>query len=120
MPPGEMHIMPAVRALNLVLRFVLELALLVVFGYWGFTSGAAPVLRIVLAIGLPAFAAVVWGTFLAPASRRRLAMLLRLVAELILFGAAAAALVSRGQTPWAMALALTYALNRLLMLAWKQ
>jgi len=112
--------MIALRSLNLALRFLLELALLVAFAYWGFTSEATPILRIVLAVGLPALAAVVWGTFLAPASKRRLSMPLRLVAELIIFGAAVAALTSRGQATWAWALGLTYIVNRLLMFAWKQ
>ena len=51
--------------LNLTLRFLLELAALIGFGYWGWGAAAGP-LRWLLALGLPLLAAVLWGTFAVP------------------------------------------------------
>ena len=75
-------------ALNLGLRFVLELCMLVALGIWGFSE------NIVLGIAAPLAAAVVWGFWIAPKASRRLRDPLRLVVELLLFAAAGAALAA--------------------------
>lgn len=46
----------------LAVSFLLELAALAAFGYWGWHSTEGP-LRFILAIGLPVLLAVVWGVF---------------------------------------------------------
>ena len=46
----------------LAVSFLLELAALAAFGYWGWRSTEGP-LRFILAIGLPVLLAVVWGVF---------------------------------------------------------
>ena len=46
----------------LTVRFLLELAALGAMGYWGWTQHDG-LLRVVLTIGLPLLAAVLWGTF---------------------------------------------------------
>ena len=53
------------KALNLALKFLLELAALAAFGLWGasITSG---VVAVMLAIGLPVIVAILWGVFAAP------------------------------------------------------
>jgi hypothetical protein len=51
--------------INLILRFLLEIAILFSLGYWGWTQQQG-VLRYVLAIGLPIIAAVIWGTVRVP------------------------------------------------------
>ncbi|MEV8377593.1 YrdB family protein [Kribbella sp. NPDC056861] len=51
---------------NLGLAFAVELAGLAIFAWWGWSSGGSTVLRIVLAVGLPAIGIVVWGQFAAP------------------------------------------------------
>ena len=61
--------MPAARALNLALRFLLELAALASLGYWGGTAPAGAAARAALAVALPVAAAAFWGMFVAPRAR---------------------------------------------------
>lgn len=79
------------RAVNEILRFVLELLALAVFGVFGWSAGTG-VWRFLLAVGVPLAAAVFWGAYAAPRSARRLPDPQRFVFELVFFGAAAAAL----------------------------
>jgi hypothetical protein len=48
--------------INLGFRLLLELAALVIYGYWGWNATTG-VFRYVLALAIPIIAAVVWGTF---------------------------------------------------------
>ena len=90
--------------LNLGLRFLLEIAALVVFGYWGFSQHTG-ILRFLLGIGLPVIAAAIWGIFAVPddPSRSGKASVpvpgaMRLILELALFAFAAWALYDAGST----------------------
>jgi hypothetical protein len=107
--------MQAIRSGNLLLRFLLELCILVALGYWGFKTGQQTAVQIGLGIGSPLLFAVVWGIFLAPASSRRLREPWLLIAELIIFGLAVAALYSTGQRYLAGAFGLIYVINKMLM-----
>jgi hypothetical protein len=51
---------------NLGLAFVVELAGLGIFALWGWRTGGSTPTRLLLAIGLPLVAAVLWGLFAAP------------------------------------------------------
>ena len=89
--------------LNLLFRFLLEIAALLAFGYWGWTQFASP-WRWLLAGGLPVLAAALWGTFAVPDDPSRSGSapipvpgLLRLLLELVFFVAAGLALVDAGQ-----------------------
>ena len=53
----------------------------------------------VLGVGAPVLAAVAWGAFVAPKAARRAAGALRVLIELVLFGAAVAVIAAAGQ-PW--------------------
>ena len=77
-------------------RFACEIAAVVAVVWWGW-----PVLGIVagaVVIGL-------WAVWVAPKSNRRLSDPARIVLELVIFGAAAAAFASVGQTPLAIVFA---------------
>jgi hypothetical protein len=80
-----------VKALSLTVRFACELAALVAVGWWGWT--VTPV----LGVALPLLVAVVWGAWIAPKARRRLADPVRLVLELVIFAGATASFVAGGQ-----------------------
>ncbi len=108
------------QSLNLALRFLLELGLLAALAYWGFQTGVGLPARLGLGLGAPLLAAVVWGLFVAPASRRRVPLPWRLVLEAALFGAAVAGLAAAGQPTVAWAFGLLVVVNTALMLAWKQ
>lgn len=101
-------------ALNLGLRFVLELCMLVGLGIWGFSE------NIVLGIAAPLAAAVVWGLWIAPKASRRLHDPARLVVELVLFGAAGAALAAADHPLAAAVFLAAVAVSEVLMLAWGQ
>jgi hypothetical protein len=77
---------------NLVLRFVCELAALIALAWWGFSLGSVVGVLVGLVVALAA--AGLWGAFIAPRAPRRLADPARFAVELVVFGAATAALVA--------------------------
>jgi hypothetical protein len=92
--------------INLVLRFVLEIAALFALGYWGWTQHTG-IWRFVWAIGLVGLAAVVWGTFAVPDDPSRSGKapvpvpgILRLIIELIFFAAGVWAFYASGLPIW--------------------
>lgn len=107
------------RAINLGLRFLLELAMLGALGYWGFTSHTG-LLRWVLGLGAPLAAATIWGMWIAPKAPQRLADPLRLGLEIALFAAAALALWAADRPGAAIVFAVVVSANLLLLTLWKQ
>ena len=77
--------MSGIRVLVLLVRFLSEIGALLAFTIWGFSEagwfGVLP----------PIAAAAIWGHWMAPRSRTRLADPRRLLAEILFFGAAASA-----------------------------
>lgn len=102
------------KALNLGLRFALELCMLAALAVWGFSESA------VIGIAAPLAAATVWGLWIAPKAKRRLRDPVRLAVELLLFGAAAAALATAGHGLLAALFIAAVAVNEILGLAWSQ
>lgn len=86
-------------------RSLLEVGVLVALGYWGYVTGGSVTWRVALGVGAPLAAAIVWGLLVAPKAQRRLDDPARLGVELVVFGAATAALVLAGQTHYAVAFA---------------
>lgn len=84
------------RSVNLGVRLLCELALLVALAVWGFHAGFGLASDLLLGLGAPLLAAVVWGLWVAPASRRRLADPARLLVEVLLFAAGVVALAVAG------------------------
>jgi hypothetical protein len=95
--------MDILKSANRGLRFLLELAALAAFGYFGYTRTDTP-LRWLLLIVLPAAAALAWGMLVAPRARVHLARPIQHVigtAILLLATAALAATDSpRSPLPW--------------------
>lgn len=88
--------------INLAVRFLLEIVGLMAIGYWGWHQ-AEGFLSIILAIGVPVIAAVLWGTFAVPEDPSRsgkapvpISGILRLVLETAYFGLATWALYEAG------------------------
>ena len=78
--------------LNSAIRFVLELAAIVTFGFWGYHQSDSWT-SILLAIGLSALFAILWGVFAVrddPSRSGKTVVrtpgLIRLILELALFG----------------------------------
>jgi hypothetical protein len=89
--PQNLHIGP-----NAVLRFVLELFALFSLGYWGYLAWPFPWPGLAFAIGMPLFAAIVWGLFRAPRARFPLEPVGRVVVEVAVMGSAALAWLDLG------------------------
>jgi hypothetical protein len=85
----------AVKALNLALRFALELGAIAALFYWGTQTGSG-VVSWLLALAAAGLFVFVWGTRLAPRAARRLPMRARIPLELVLFGLAGLALAVAG------------------------
>ena len=111
---------PACRAVNLGLRFGLELCALGALGYWGSRAGDGAVAGAVLAIGTPLVAAIAWGLFVSPRARVSLPIAGRLAVELVVFGSAALALYANAHLVLAAALASGAAVNLALIHLWRQ
>ncbi len=104
--------MAILHAINLALRFVLELCLLAALGYWGFQLDQSLLLRIVAGVGAPLLAATVWGMFVAPKAANQLADPARFGVELTLFALGAGALWLAERPSLGAALLVIYLINR--------
>ena len=107
--------------INLAVRFLLEIAALLAIGFWGWRQSES-LLRFILALGLPAIAAILWGVFAVPDDPSRSGRapvptpgILRLLLELAFFAFATWTLYDTGATvlSWIMGIAVLihYALS---------
>lgn len=110
----------SMRDLNLVLRFVLELLVLLALFLWGVSASTMLPLQILLGIGAPALAMLIWGMFVSPRAARRLPDPQRAVVEVVIFGAGVLALLATGRLLPGLLLAAAAALSLFLMWSWGQ
>jgi len=103
--PGSLHV------LNEGLAFLLEVAAVVALSWWGFTTGGSMLLNIVLGIGAPVAAMVLWGLFAAPRARFKVALPYVLLVKAVVFGAGALALYGVDRTALAIVFAVVVVLN---------
>ncbi|WP_413303023.1 YrdB family protein [Bacillus sp. 1P10SD] len=78
--------MEALKAINLGVRFLLEVMVLVILGYWGFHVTQSSLIKIVFGIGTPLLVAVIWGMFGAPKAPYTLTGLPFWLLEIVIFG----------------------------------
>lgn len=105
---------------NLALRFILELCALASLGYWGFRTGNGLLIKIVLGIGVPLLAAIVWGLVVSPKATYDIGELARLAVEIAVFGSAAVALYYSGPTKLSLIFVAAAFISRILLFAFKQ
>ena len=108
------------KMLNLLVRFLLELCILVILGFWGFKTSEGTVTKILFGLGAPILFAVAWGTFLAPKSSRRLDEPWLFLLELVILGLTCGALYRTGKANLTLAFGSIYILNKILMIIWRQ
>ncbi|HEX4699595.1 MAG TPA: YrdB family protein [Actinomycetes bacterium] len=108
------------KTANLGVRFLLELCLLAAWAVIGWHVSGHVVVRVLLAVLLPAVAATAWGLWVAPRATRRLDDPARFAVEAVLFVGAAVGLAVTGWPLWGGLLAAAYAVNVALGFAWHQ
>ncbi|WP_116450755.1 DUF2568 domain-containing protein [Blastococcus litoris] len=97
----------------LTVAFLAELAALVALGVWGWSAGGPTAVRLLLAVGVPAVAAVLWGVFAAPRSVVHVPAL-AVVVKVAVFGGAGLALLALGRPGLALGLVAAAALSAVL------
>ncbi|HDX9611332.1 TPA: YrdB family protein [Bacillus toyonensis] len=105
---------------NITLRFMLELCVLGIVGYWGFRVATITAIKITLAIILPIAVAVIWGLFGAPHGEWEVQGILHVLLEIIMLGVGIAALYHLKHPILASGLAIIIVVNRMLMFIWNQ
>jgi len=106
---------PTAAALNLAVRFFVEIGAYASLAYWGASVGTTGLCRGTLAVLAPLSAIGIWSLYLAPRARRGLPDPAALFAELAIFGASSVALASTGQVALAAVLGSTATVNTLLV-----
>ena len=108
------------KSTNLALAFLLELGMLAALGYWGFHTGESSISRISLGLGAPLLSATVWGIFLSPKATVKVPRVIKFILQVIVFGAAVAALFAADHPTWAWVFGLLVILNKILLYIWHQ
>ena len=110
----------SIKNANLALAFLLELCVLAALTFRGFSTGSGTLTKIVLGIGAPALAIVVWALFGAPRGPWHLNGIWYLLLKLVFFGSAILALYTAGQHVLAVVFALIFVGNTVLLYVWGQ
>jgi hypothetical protein len=106
------------RVSNLAIRFILELVILFSLGYWGFHFDSGLIIKIILGIGLPLIAAIIWGMTISPKAKIRLPLIGILIIEFIIFGTAVLCLISSGIKVFPMIFGIVAIINRYIIIRW--
>lgn len=99
------------------MRFALEVAAVGAVAFWGWTAGEGAV-GWILALAAPLAVIVVWALFVSPKAAIELARPLRLVIELGVVGAAAAAIAAAGHGTLALVFAVVAVVSGTLNYVW--
>ncbi|MGC9382510.1 YrdB family protein [Streptomyces sp. MH13] len=110
----------SLKALNMLLMFLLELAVYAAASLWGFTASDKWPVKLALGIGAPVALIAVWALFGSPKAPYPLHGGGRVALEVLWFGAGAAALAASGRPGWAAGFAGLYLVNAALRLLWNQ
>lgn len=95
----------SVRFLNETLAFLLEVVALALLAWWGFGVGNSTLIHILVGLGTPLAAALLWGLLAAPKARIRAPLAVVLTVKAVVFGGATIALYSLHHTALAVAFA---------------
>lgn len=108
MIPRQLH------AVNEGLAFLLELAAFGILAWWGFSTGSGVAVHLLLGLGTPAVAMVLWGLVAAPKARFRVPLAGVLLLKAAVFGGATACLAVLGHGGWAIAFGVVALVNTVL------
>ena len=99
---------------NDVVAFLVEVGVLVLLSVAGFSASGPTLLRVLLGIGMPVVAGVLWGLFAAPRARVSSSPL-RLATNVLVLGAGVVAGFLVLPLPWALVFAVVVVVNLVLM-----
>jgi hypothetical protein len=85
--------MHTLKSVNLLVAFILELSMIGVLAYWGFSTPLTIPEKLMIGIGLPLLVTLAWGVWLAPRASHRLPWPWFAPAKIVLFLAASLAFV---------------------------
>jgi len=102
---------------NLALRFVLELAALAGLAYASVVLADGTVAELVLGVGTPLLAGVVWGLFVAPRSTFDAPLVVRLLAEAAVMVSAGVLLIVAGSVALGVLLLVLWVVNKVSLAA---
>ncbi|WP_327068093.1 YrdB family protein [Kitasatospora sp. NBC_01302] len=105
------------RAANETLAFLIELLALGSLAWWGCRTGPNLAVHLLLAMGAPLLAAVLWGRYAAPRAAVKLPLPGVLAVKALVFACGAAALAVVAGRPWGLAFALLALANTALATA---
>ncbi|QPR70362.1 YrdB family protein [Lysinibacillus macroides] len=100
--------------MHLALRFLLEIGVLLVVGYWGVYTGKNLVFQFLLGIGLPLLIIGIWSIFGSPKAMMPLNPFMHGLLEIALFTLAVLALYNTDKTSLAITFALIVIFNQML------
>lgn len=107
------------RSMNLLLRFLLELAALAALAFAGGRAAQHSV-ALILAVAAPCCFAVLWSLFAAHQARYALPRTAKGIAGMLLLELSAAGLAAAGRPELAIAFAALILVNSWLLYAWRQ
>lgn len=108
------------KLLNDLVSFLLELAMLGAFAFWGFHAGNGTMMKWLLGIGIPVLVVIFWSVFMAPRAGHRMTWPWLPIISLGLFLLSAAALYAAGKPALALSLAAVAVVNGALVFTWHQ
>lgn len=108
-----------VQYVIIAIFFLLELATLGAWMYWGLHLDKNLFSKIVLGIGIPLLIAMIWGMFIAPKASIPVLVPLRIFLQVIIFGSAVAALYLADQGRLALIFAVVALVEMILMYSMK-
>ena len=82
--------------------------------------GPEPVWNVVLGIGAPLLAGVVWGLYVAPKAMVKVSPAVRQTLKVVIFAVAVGALFAVGQPTLGAVLGVVFVINYVLLLVWRQ
>ena len=99
------------KNINMVLSFLLEVVLLIAFGYWGFHLESSSLVHWLAGLGAPIAVAIMWGTVAAPKAAKHLSKWPLLIFKVCIFTLGSVALFTSHQGRDAIILEAIIAIN---------
>lgn len=105
---------------NLVLRFLLEICVLIALAYWGIYFGKNTILKLILSFGAPVLIAVIWGIFGSPKALFPLNRFAKFSLEIGIFALAVVALYYTDRYALATVFLIIIIINQILLTLFNQ